>query len=300
MNETHSRSSRGPEQVLCTGLRFPEGPSFDASGNLYVTEIAGGCVTRIDPQGRRELFADLGGGPNGSAFGPDGWLYVTNNGGLAFADGRPRGRAEDNTGGRIERISPEGRAEVLHTECDGRPLVAPNDLAFDPEGGFYFTDSHHGTRQNRPPGQIHYCDPRRGSIQLVDDGLQLPNGIAVSPDGQWLIAVETIPRLVIRYQIRRAGLVGPKVVVCELPEGCLPDGIALDVQGNIVCAGLGLGLVIAVGPQGQPVESVKMEDTDPTNLAFGGESLQTIYVTEGVLGRVVKLHWPYAGALVPG
>jgi gluconolactonase len=295
-----SAAAPTPPRVLCTGLRFPEGPSLDAGGNVYVTEIAGGCVTRVDPTGRKETFAVLGGGPNGSAFGPDGWLYVANNGGLAFSEGRPRGSAADNSGGRIERISPDGRVETLYTECDGRPLIAPNDLAFDAHGGFYVTDSHHGTRQSRPFGQIYYCDPGRRSIQLVEDGLLLPNGIAVSPDGQSLLVAETIPRLLIRYRIERPGIVGGRQEVARLPEGCLPDGIAMDTRGNVLCAGLGLGLVVAIDRAGTTISTIKMDDTDPTNLAFGGPDLKTVYVTEGVLGRVVMISWPTQGALVPG
>ena len=62
--------------VVATGLEFPEGPAFDRSGNLYVTEIQGGQISRIAPDGTVEVFANTGGGPNGAAFGPDGDLYV--------------------------------------------------------------------------------------------------------------------------------------------------------------------------------------------------------------------------------
>jgi gluconolactonase len=286
----------GGERVFCDGLRFPEGPSFDARGNLYVAEIAASCVTVIDQQGRKEVFAQLGGGPNGTAFGPDGWLYVMNNGGLTFANGRPSGIALTNEGGRIDRIAPDGRFETIYTEFDGTPLQAPNDIAFDAHGGFYFTDSQHGTRQSRPRGQIYYCIPEKRSIALAADGLLLPNGVAVTPDSKSVIAVETIPRLVIRFDIRRQGVLGDKEVVCTLPEGCLPDGIALDLDGNIVCAALGLGVVIAITAAGDEVQRVKMACTDPTNLAFGGHGNRTLFVTEGVLGRVALVDWIAAGA----
>jgi gluconolactonase len=286
----------GGERILCDGLLFPEGPSFDAAGNLYLAEIAAGCVTRVDPEGRKEVFARLGGGPNGTAFGPDGWLYVMNNGGLRFANGRPSGIAPDNHGGRIDRVASDGHYETIYTECDGHRLQAPNDIAFDADGGFYFTDSQHGTRQSRPFGQIYYCRPDKGRIALAADGLQLPNGIAVGPNGDHVVAVETIPRLVVRFPVRRPGVLGDKQVVCTLPEGCLPDGIALDSDGNVVCAGLGLGVVIAVSADGGEVRRVKMACTDPTNLAFGGAGNRALFVTEGVLGRVVIIDWIAPGA----
>lgn len=39
--------------VLAEGLRFPEGPVLFADGSLAVTEIAGGCITRIDADGAK-------------------------------------------------------------------------------------------------------------------------------------------------------------------------------------------------------------------------------------------------------
>lgn len=47
--------------VLAEGLRFPEGPVLFADGSLAVTEIAGGCITRIDADGAKTTLAETGG-----------------------------------------------------------------------------------------------------------------------------------------------------------------------------------------------------------------------------------------------
>ena len=114
------------DTVLATGLAFPEGPAIDRDGVLHVVEIAGQRVTKVHADGTTELFADTGGGPNGSNFGPDGNLYVCNNGGrwpldvpsTADAPTPPEGP------GSIQRILPDGTVEDVVTEIDGRPLAS--------------------------------------------------------------------------------------------------------------------------------------------------------------------------------
>ncbi|MDH5541104.1 MAG: SMP-30/gluconolactonase/LRE family protein, partial [Rhizobacter sp.] len=131
---------------IATGLLFPEGPIAMADGSVLLVEIARGCLSRVLPDGRVQVVAQLGGGPNGAAIGPDGAVYVCNNGGFKWhteADGchRPIAQADDYSGGRIERVDLNtGRFERLYDTVDGLALRGPNDIVFDAHGGFYFTD----------------------------------------------------------------------------------------------------------------------------------------------------------------
>src|SRR4051812_50190989 len=68
-------------ELICEGLEFPEGPIAMADGSVILTEIKGQRLTRIKPDGSKELVVETGGGPNGAAVGPDNAIYITNNGG---------------------------------------------------------------------------------------------------------------------------------------------------------------------------------------------------------------------------
>src|SRR4029079_368288 len=75
-------------RVLATDLQFPEGPVVMPDGSVVLVEIRRQCLTRVYPDGRKEIVAQMPGGPNGAALGPDGKIYVCNNGGFTWVPTR--------------------------------------------------------------------------------------------------------------------------------------------------------------------------------------------------------------------
>src|SRR5579875_2148223 len=135
----------GEARVLAEGLLFPEGPVAMPDGSVVLVEIARGTITRVGVDGTVSVLARTGGGPNGLALGPDGAFYLCNNGGFLWHEGpppfRPVGTPDDYDTGRIERVDPTtGAVHRLYDSCEGQRLCGPNDIVFDAEGGFYFTD----------------------------------------------------------------------------------------------------------------------------------------------------------------
>ncbi|BAR54755.1 putative glconolactonase [Bradyrhizobium diazoefficiens] len=57
-------------RVLATDLEFPEGPVVMPDGSVVLVEIRGQRLTRVHPDGRKEIVAKVPGGPNGAALGP--------------------------------------------------------------------------------------------------------------------------------------------------------------------------------------------------------------------------------------
>ncbi len=302
-------NDRNRVTVVATGLDFPEGPVVLPDGDVVFVEIGKGRVTRLQANGKLSTVADLGGGPNGAALGPDGHLYVCNNGGLKFSrqDGAVTGvvgRASSDRGGRIERVNLEtGRSEVLHEACDGVPLVGPNDIVFDREGGFWFTDLavEMGVDQIRL-GRVCYARPDGSAIKTVVPRMISPNGIGISPDQKKLYVAETITSRLWEFEITAPGTLSPQGMPCRggrmlFAPNCwsLFDSLAVEACGNIAIATLDRGGITVVSPQGQELDFVPMPDEHTTNICFGGADRRVAWITLSFSGQLVKMDWPRDG-----
>jgi gluconolactonase len=293
---------------ITTGLRFPEGPIAMPDGSVILVEIERGTLSRVTPDGKIEVVAETGGGPNGAAMGPDGKIYICNNGGFKWShEGgltRTVGQADDYSGGRIERVDlSSGAVEVLYDSCDGRPLKGPNDIVFDKNGGFWFTDLGKVRERDMDRGGIYYARADGSMIREAIYPLVMPNGIGLSPDETRLYAAETETGRVLAWDIVGEGTVAlkpwPAPGFGELlasPAGFQRyDSLAVDSAGNVCVATLMNGGITVVSPDGKSVEHIPMPDVMTTNICFGGPDLKTAYITLSSTGRLVAMEWPRPG-----
>ena len=292
---------------LASGLGFPEGPVWMPDGSVLVVEMKYGRITRVHPDGRKETAAEPGGSPNGLAIGPDGALYVCNSGGWdyhEFGDFTvPKTELPaHHSGGRIERVDLKtGDVKVLYAECAGNPLIGPNDLVFDAQGGIWFTD--HGRHAGRVqhPGGVYYALRDGSLIREVVFPSESPNGIGLSPDGTRLYVAETHTGRVKSYNVTGPGeLEGTAMgatgeLLCGLPGMQLFDSLAVDGDGNVVVATLVTGALTVISPAGEVLDQVMLGDPMVTNVCFGGEDLRTAYATLSATGRLVSFEWPRPG-----
>lgn len=276
-------------------------------GGMLVVEIAKGCITRIAADGRKSTIATPGGGPNGAAFGLDGRLYVCNSGGFSWktVDGGlvPSGQAADYSGGRIERVNIDtGKVDVLYAECGGFPLTGPNDIVFDKQGGFYFTD--HGKRRAREVdlGGLYYSKTDGSLITELVQPMIMPNGVGLSPDEKTVYFAETRTGHLWRFDIIAPGVIrqqgphenGGRHLVGP-PGFTSYDSLAMEACGNICVASLVIGGISVTAPDGAFLEFVPMPDPICTNICFGGSNLTTAYVTLSSTGRIISTPWPRPG-----
>jgi gluconolactonase len=286
---------------LATGLAFPEGPIAMLDGSILLVEIKRGSLTRVCADGKVEVVAQIGGGPNGAAIGPDGRCYLCNNGGFEWHDRNglllPGDQPADYSGGRIEAVDLDtGDVEVIYTHCDGIPLRGPNDLVFDASGGMWFTD--HGKNRPREKDRtgVYYALPDGSSIKEVIFPLEAPNGIGLSPQEDKLYVAETPTGRLWRFDLKAPGeITGARTMMAQLPDYHMFDSLAVDAEGNICVATLITGGITVHSPDGKRAELFPMPDLLTTNICFGGENLDTAYITLSTTGKLVSVPWPTAG-----
>lgn len=277
-------------------------------GTIVLVEIERGTLSRVTPDGRTEVIAKLGGGPNGAAIGPDGAVYVCNNGGLRWHEDqhglRPVGQPDDYGGGRIERVDlATGAVRVLYTSSEKGPLKGPNDIVFDRAGGMWFTDLGKTRERDMDRGGVYYARADGSQIREVIYPMLTPNGIGLSPDESRLYVAETHTGRLWAFDLDAPGVVRRRKfpspnggeLLAGLPGYQLFDSLAVDAEGNICAATLFNGGITAISPDGASIEHVPMPDLYTTNLCFGGPQLRTAFVTLSLSGRLVALDWPRAG-----
>jgi gluconolactonase len=171
--------------------------------------------------------------------------------------------------------------EILRRDVSGAPFLAPNDLALDHKGGIYFT----GSGGNGTLGEVYYRAGHGPVIPVAKD-IQFANGLAVSPDGKLLYVAETRTAIILRYEIRPDGSLGPRETFVDL-KGVLrqggqrrytPDGVRIDEGGNLFIALYDGGGYAIVEPDGRLFGQIDVPGTHHTNLAIS-PSASEIYLT---------------------
>jgi len=297
-------------EIIATGLQFPEGPIAMVDGSVLLVEIPRGTLTRVHPDGRTEVVAECGGGPNGAALGPDGAVYVANNGG--FFEWSQIGELtvpgfeppESWSGGCLQRVDlATGAVEALANECDGKPLQAPNDLVLDADGGIWFTDHGVGAELATTQAGVLYRAPD-GTVSSVAMHTEAANGIGLSPAGDRLYVAETHTGRVWAWDITGPGQVAPDpssdaahggTLLFDAPEGHLFDSLAVDAEGWVCVGTLGQGGITTIAPDGSASEHLPLPDPLITNICFGGPDLRTAFVTSSALGQLLSMPWPRPG-----
>src|SRR5437667_1212031 len=250
---------------VATGFGFTEGPVWDSAGFLYVSDEMLNKIFRVYvSDGRREEVMALG-DPDGNTYDRHGRLI----------DCASVLRA-------IIAVSKDGKYEVLADKFEGNKFNSPNDVILGRDGGLYFTDPTldlvQGQKQEISFQGVYRLD-ENGKVTLLTKDLTQPNGLAFSPDGKKFYVDDSEERNIRVYDVAQDGsLANGRIFGDEHGEKSdgVPDGIKVDVQGNL----------FVTGPKGVWVWDAKGKHLgtivlpeQPANLTWGDKDSKTLYIT---------------------
>ena len=258
---------------LGEGFGWLEGPVWFADQqSLLVSDLPSNRVLRWTSSGGISVFRDPSDFENGHARDGQGRLVSCSH------------------HGRITRTEIDGRVTVLADSYAGKPLNSPNDVVVKSDGTIWFSDPPYGTntdyeggkRDALLPANLYRLDPRDGSLTVVADDFEGPNGLAFSPDERRLYVAETggqfdaEPTQYIRvFDVSEDGKrLGKGRKFFTVSPGN-SDGFRVDEEGNVwTSAGDG---VHCISPAGNLLGVIKVPFT-VANIEFGGRNRAQMFI----------------------
>ena len=193
--------------------------------------------------------------------------------------------AAEHDGRRVSRLEPDGSLTVVANNFQGRRLNRPNDVVVKSDGAIYFTDPNAGMPVQTQfdlnfPG-VYRVSPDLGALTLLARDFIGPNGLAFSPDESVLYVIDSRLGHLRAFDVLPNGalaLGSSRIFSHNLGERPgIPDGMKVDVEGNIYVGGSG-GIWV-IDPSGQHLGTIDHGYPLTTNMAFGGGDWQTLFFT---------------------
>ncbi|MDP5148917.1 family 20 glycosylhydrolase [Rheinheimera baltica] len=241
-----------------------EGPAFDSSGNFYAVNFGhDGTVGKITADGVASLYLTLpeGSTGNGIVFDNAGTMYIA-----------------DYTGHNIIKY----QAGELSVHAHNDDMNQPNDLTIMQNGILFASDPNWADSS----GQLWRINTD-GSNKLLAADMGTTNGIAVSPDQQYLYINESVQRRIWRFKINDDFSLGNKQLVAHFSDFGL-DGMRFDRAGNLYVARYGKGTIAKLNASGELLAEYRLNHPLPTNVSLNNND-SYLYVTIQQCGCIERI-----------
>lgn len=263
-----------PLEKLAEGFRWLEGPVWFADLQcLLVSDVPNNRIMRWTESGGVSVFRQPSDYANGHTRDREGRLVGCSH--LRHC---------------IHRTELDGSVTVLVDRYRGKRLNSPNDVVVKSDGTIWFSDPHYGIvtdyeggkREPELPANLYRFDPRDGSLHVVADDFQSPNGLCFSPDERRLYVSEsgvpfaTDPVQHLRvFDVSDDGAQLSHARVFHKVQPGFTDGLRCDEDGN-VWSSAGDG-VHCIDPSGALLGRIKVPYV-VSNLTFGGRHRSRLFI----------------------
>lgn len=257
-------------ETLGTGYMFTEGPVWHPiEQHLTFSDMPGDVMRRWDAKGGVKTLRQPASKSNGLAYDAQGRLVIC-----------------EHATSRVTRLDAAGKLTTLASHHDGKELNSPNDLAIKRDGAIYFSDPTYGRKEvfGVPRAQdlsfqgVYRIDPASGVVRLLVDDFGQPNGLCFSLDEQRLFVNDTERQHIRVFDIGAdGGLSNGRIWAETKAEGAgAPDGMKIDVVGNLYCCGPG-GIHV-FDPQANCLGVIKVPEY-VANLCWGDGDYRSLFIT---------------------
>lgn len=277
-----------PLQVISSGYDWTEGP-------VWVREEQGPGYLLFSDIPRNSVYKWVEGKGASLYLKPSGYTGVADYGGEPGCNGLlldAKGQLVSCEHGdrRISVLTPGGGKRTLVDNYQGKRLNSPNDAVFKSNGDLYFTDPPYGLPQgaNDPRRELDFCGVYRlskeGQLTLLTQEMTRPNGIGFSPDEKTLYVAQSDPEAAIwmAFPVKEDGTIGAGKLLHDATDAVkkglpgLPDGLAVDQQGNLFATGP--GGVYVFNAAGKLLGRISTGERT-SNCKFGGKDGSWLYIT---------------------
>jgi sugar lactone lactonase YvrE len=249
--------------------QWGEGPLW-WDGALYYVDIEGHLVHRLDPATGEETSWNVGRRVGTVVPRASGGLVIAGDGGIWFLD-------------------PEsGELTAVANPEPDMPNNRFNDGKCAPDGRL-FAGTISMVKQTGD-ARLYRLDPDL-SVHEAFGPVTNSNGIVWTADGRTVYYIDTPRREVLAFDYDEGHLRNLRTVVSTGHIDASPDGMAIDAAGNLWVAMCHGGCVVCFHPAtGEELRRVELPCLETTACAFGGPTLEDLYVTTGVHAKIEEEH----------
>lgn len=247
--------------IVDDGNGCGEGPIWDASAQkLYWTDCAGQMFYSYDWTRKQRYVALENFEVNGCALTEGGQFVFSNNSGLWLWNG-------------------QGAPVLLAAEYRGAKLRL-NDCIADPAGRILCGSCFYKPSGEYPLGKL-FCAHPDGSVEILDEGFHLANGLGFSGDGSTLYFTDSVARLIYKYSydVTSGGASDRRVFVQLDNHAGLPDGLTVDAEDFVWSAEWYGSCVCRYDPDGKRERRIGIPAKQVSSIAFGGPELTDLFIT---------------------
>lgn len=273
---------------IATGFQFLEGPAWHPEdGFLVFSDILGDCIYRWNQADGVTILRKPSHMANGNTYDRQGRLLTC-----------------EHATSRVTRMEQDGRIEVLASHYQDKELNSPNDIVASHDGSIYFTDPNSGRgprfgvprEQDLPFQGVYRLDLADESLILLVDDFSKPNGLCFSTDERRLFVNDTDRGHIRVFDTQPDGRLANGRVWAELEGDAVgvADGMKVDQEGNLYCAGPG-GIHL-FDSCANCLGVIRMAE-HTTNLTWGDEDRRSLYITAATSLYRLRTEVPCAGAL---